>query len=282
MATKTIPPKHERRDYYVYVLFRRDNGQPFYIGYGKGRRWLDHEQEARCAPGRHRRNNHKINIILSMLRDGLDVPKIKIAEHLNISDAQNTEKAFIAAIGRYPNGPLVNLTDGGEGVPGLPEGTRQKFSASNRGKIPTPEHRAKISAGIRNALSKTDPDILQDRWDARIGRIRSIAAIEKTRAALIGVPHSPERRAANSAGQKKSAKNKALIVALAELNRGSTWSDEQREKILEARDKSEACKNHMQRLHTLQTGRKRSDETKAKISAGIRRWLATRPNPKNL
>lgn len=59
------------------------------------------------------------------------------------------QRAIRAYKTRAPHG--YNLTDGGEGVPGLsvPQATRKQISAANKGRVLTPEQRAKISAALR-------------------------------------------------------------------------------------------------------------------------------------
>lgn len=127
-----------RSDFYVYVLFR-ENGIPFYIGKGTDNRWLRHEANARRgAKGR------VYNVIRHMQARDIEVPKIRLHSELTEAVAHEYEVAFIAAIGRGRRGPLVNLTDGGEGTSGWKPSpvTIAKFRARPR----TPEFRAKISA----------------------------------------------------------------------------------------------------------------------------------------
>jgi hypothetical protein len=93
---------------------------------GRGDRWLTQEKNAA------RRRSHKDHIICNMRDIGFsEIPKIKIAEGLSRVEAASLEVSLIAAIGRLPNGPLVNYTAGGEGITD-----------------PSPETRAKISAGL--------------------------------------------------------------------------------------------------------------------------------------
>jgi hypothetical protein len=47
-----------------------------------------------------------------------EVPYVKVREHITEAEAFETEIALIKAIGRFPFGPLVNMTDGGEGSSG--------------------------------------------------------------------------------------------------------------------------------------------------------------------
>lgn len=113
--------------FYVYVLFRPWDGSPFYVGKGKGRRWLDHKHG--------RRNRHLVNIFNKATSLNLDIPKVKVRQNLTETEAFEIEKALIAAIGRKKNGgPLVNGTDGGEGTAGhvVPEDIRQRSRHSIR------------------------------------------------------------------------------------------------------------------------------------------------------
>ncbi len=95
-------------DYYVYILFDH-LAVPRYIGKGKGRRWLDHERKSDLH---NFMKNEFIERTWTVLQD---IPKVKIAENISEEEALAIEIAFIRAIGRFPEGPLLNMTDGGEG-----------------------------------------------------------------------------------------------------------------------------------------------------------------------
>jgi NUMOD3 motif len=105
MVDAIIP--QERRDFYVYVIFR-PNGVPCYVGKGKGRRWKRHALQP-C-------NIHLKHIYANA---GGALPTVKVGEKMTEDEAFAVEIAFIAAIGREERGgPLVNKTDGGEGPSG--------------------------------------------------------------------------------------------------------------------------------------------------------------------
>ena len=182
-------------DYFVYVLYREDR-RPFYVG--KGRGW---RLQVSCrAVGK----SPKASIIRRMLANGLDVPRAKIAEGLSENQAFFFEQWLIYQIGRKPNGPLVNRTDGGEGASGraieietrtriaeklrgrkrgrtlTPAGAaalREKHTGSKR----TPEQRAKMSAaqrGNKNNLGKAlSTETRQKIAAAHRGKTKSVEAI---------------------------------------------------------------------------------------------------------
>ena len=95
------------RGYYVYIAFRPWNGRPCYVGKGNGRRWRVHLWRS-----------HNIRLRRIITKAGGDIPIVAIRTNLTEAEAYEIEKAFIAAIGRGDRGPLVNMTDGGEGTSG--------------------------------------------------------------------------------------------------------------------------------------------------------------------
>ena len=153
-----------KTDYYVYALFRYDTGDVFYIGKGRGRRY-----RLSSYVNLSKRNlSWKEKILAQAKRAGQETPVVLIRTGLTNAEACVVEQALIVATGRYPNGPLVNLTDGGEGnanhsartkakrVASLRrvrhlifnEETNQKRSSTLKGRIVPEEVRAKISASL--------------------------------------------------------------------------------------------------------------------------------------
>lgn len=114
-------------DYYVYILFRAD-GRPFYVGKGRGDRWTDHERRLAKRP------THKDHLVAKMKREGADIPKAKVAENLSDDEAYSVEIEMIRAIGRYPCGPLLNATDGGEGHSNPSPEAKAKRRETTRGR----------------------------------------------------------------------------------------------------------------------------------------------------
>jgi hypothetical protein len=114
------------KDYYVYVLFR-ECGTPFYVGKGRLNRWLDHERK------KPRRPTHKDHLIAKIKREGIPIHKEKLKEGMTNEDALDLEIRTIKAIGRYPKGPLLNGTDGGEGHANPSLEARLKISLAHKG-----------------------------------------------------------------------------------------------------------------------------------------------------
>ncbi len=150
--------------YYVYILFDW-MGIPRYVGKGHGNRWNGHEKS---SDPNNQMKNEFIEHTWMMLGE---IPKIKIVENVSEAEAFRIEGIFIKAIGRFPNGPLVNLTDKRNG-PSSERITRWhasrtkeersasgRKSAEGRAKNATPEElserarRAALSGGIE-ALSQ--------------------------------------------------------------------------------------------------------------------------------
>ncbi len=118
--------------FYIYAYLRQD-GSPYYIGKGKGKRaWSKHRNEV-SKPGKN-----KIIIMESNLTE---------------VGAFALERFYIRWYGRKDNdsGILRNRTDGGEGRSGSPisENHRKRIIQSNKTRTITKEHRQKISESNR-------------------------------------------------------------------------------------------------------------------------------------
>jgi len=257
--------------FYVYILSRPD-GTPFYVGKGQAERIIEHEREARLG-----RRGHKISIIRKIWNGGGEV-LYRIDGHFSEEqDAFAAEKRIIAAIGRIKNGgPLVNQTDGGDGVSGFsqvitPE-MRAKISASLTGKKKSPEHVAKVAAKRRGC---THDEASRARISAGVRRPEAMAKIVAFRAVFrhsdatkvkigllkTGIRASPETRSKMSASQ-----------------RGKIMSQEAREKIRAAAfarpPMSEETKAKIRAARARQAPM--SDEGRAKCAATAREMQARR------
>ena len=197
-------------DFYVYALFR-ETGEPFYIGKGRRDRWGDHERQARAGE-----QNHKAAIIRDMQARGVEVIKVKIHERLPEGVALRYEVAMIAAIGRKPDGPLTNLTYGGDSAPG---GIQTQEHIMKRvmkqvGQKRSAEQRARMSAAALG--KKVSPEAVAKTANALRGRKQSPEAIANSAAARRGKKQTPEHTANHAAmlrGRKQSAEHIAKRVA---------------------------------------------------------------------
>lgn len=111
--------------------------EPFYVGKGSGERDLDHIKFAKGIKKDNEPNRHKINRIKNILNKG-KLPIIRrLIDGCDHNFACIVEEALIATIGRRDKkeGPLTNLTDGGDGSRGLSEISRQKISQKFKGRV---------------------------------------------------------------------------------------------------------------------------------------------------
>lgn len=119
-------------EFYVYVHFRNDNKKPFYVGKGKGKRFIHS----------HGRNKYWWNVVIKA--GGYFIRKVQ--QNLSNEQANEREKYWIKFY-RGNGFKLTNLTEGGEGVEGrvCSIETRKKMSEWQKGRALPPEHIKKIS-----------------------------------------------------------------------------------------------------------------------------------------
>lgn len=153
---------------YIYRDPSRDN-EPIYVGKGRGKRAWRHLNRK----GRH----PFIQRLQFMFKLGIK-PDIEIIYALDEGHAFFMEECCISVIGRKDlgKGPLLNLTNGGEGVSNPSDVTREKIGAANRGIKRTPEQirvnseyrkgRPLGRKGVPNPIKKTTPH-------GNIGKVRT-------------------------------------------------------------------------------------------------------------
>lgn len=172
MIKKNIDPKNNKFYIYAFLDTRKPKGKyyykrsgekygpfeypPFYIGKGQGKRITEH-----FAPAEMKREETtiKCRIINKIVKETGEFPvSIKIKENMSEEKAFKLEIKLIKIIGRIKlkNGPLSNLTDGGEGPSGLvaynkgipmPLAQRLKLSKGKKGIKLSEENKKAISKG---------------------------------------------------------------------------------------------------------------------------------------
>jgi hypothetical protein len=170
--------------FYVYLHYRLDNNEPFYVGKGSGYR----------SHSRVGRNQYWHNVVNKY---GYRVEIFQTFE--DEQEAFDYERDGIAALkeaGYY----LTNLTTGGEGTSGhvTTDETKAKISAAHKGKLVTAETKVKLSISLKGKSRSP----LTSNHKAKIS------------ASLSGIPLSAERKSAISAGSKgKLVKSKYKVIA---------------------------------------------------------------------
>jgi hypothetical protein len=125
--------------HYVYGLHDPRTGELRYIGKSDNPcgRLAQHMQEAR--------GTHRCNWVQSLRKIGLKPVLTIIDATPPGSDWPWMERVYIAAA-RSAGAPLTNGTDGGEGVAGLSDETRERLRRVHLGRKASPETRARMSA----------------------------------------------------------------------------------------------------------------------------------------
>ncbi len=138
--------------FYVYILYYSDGVTPMYVGKGCDDRWLVHEKIC-TLPAYIKHNRRLYKNIESIISTGSAVPKSLFIQGLDDKGAQYFERLTIKKIGRKAlgTGPLLNLTDGGDGMSGHIHSieTRLKMSKSRKGKVKSPETLQKLSNALK-------------------------------------------------------------------------------------------------------------------------------------
>ena len=158
---------------YVYI-WKRPNGIPFYVGIGKTKtRW---NPNSMAQP----RNRHCRSIVRKY---GPANILVEVIEGVSWGDACRLEQTLIAWFGRkdLELGPLVNMTDGGDGAPNPSNTKRSAQSELMKRLNADPEFRAKriarlkessdnISAGVKRSAEARAKTVATPEVQAKLRR----------------------------------------------------------------------------------------------------------------
>jgi len=183
--------------FYVYIYRDPTNGQPFYVGKGKGPRFSRHLK---------RQDKHPLTQKIEKLRSLSEEPKIEVIEKPSEGFALRAEEFLIVYFGRKDLGlgTLLNLTNGGEGSSGIrmSQATKDKLSLAFKGKKQSPETIAKRMAGKKPLTDEAKERIAQSK--------RGVPLTEEHKAKLAAAklgktrgPRSEETKAKISASKRK-------------------------------------------------------------------------------
>lgn len=153
----------------IYLLSDPVTLEPRYVGVTQNtlrKRLIDHCND--------RRRTHRTAWIQKIIRNG-SRPKVDVLEACEDHQREDAERAWILGF-RQAGADLVNVTDGGEGTPGL------KF---------TQEHRAKIKEAKKNIPAKRRSEIASLAAKSRTGYRHSQKTIEKIAESNRGIKKAP-------------------------------------------------------------------------------------------
>ena len=199
--------------YYVYELVDPRNGQPFYVGKGKGDRAKSHLTVGKVT------NNPRKDLRINDIRDSGHEPKIHIVlENLTSDDAYVKEESLIKTYGREGfdnNGILTNIKK--DAKPPSQKGTSKVF---------TEEHRKKLSESLKGKPKTKQP------WNKGLTKSSDprLEKMAKRRSEVgnqhqIGIKHDGERISkvkAKLTGRQMTVEQK---TKMSEAKKGKSWEE---------------------------------------------------------
>lgn len=204
--------------------------EPFYVGKGNTNRWKFHFISGNLEKDLNKYKNNKIKKLLKL---GYTKEDMILVFKYNLSEkaAFDLEKELIFTIGRsgLKNGPLTNLTDGGEGLHNPSPETRSKIGNSHKGKFVSEETKKKLS-------------------ESHLGKIRGPISLEHKRQISISntgrIPSQEEirKRREKVFGNKYGPRSEQVKKAISQKNLGSKRNEEQIEKIRKSHQGEEYLK----------------------------------------
>jgi len=229
-----LDPRKPRK--YKYGDYEFDY-EPFYVGKGKNKQYLSHLKEAMLNKSR---NTFKIRKINKIKRAGFLPLIIKVEKNMTENKSFDLETELIKKIGRtnLGTGPLVNLTDGGEGPSGriVSEETKRKIGEFQKGKIVSEETGKKISEANRGKKRSKETKRKQSEaqkgeknpnWGKPLSEETKILLSEKSKL-WWSIPENRKKGLEVRKGKKHTEEAKRKI---SEGNKGKIVSEETGKKI---------------------------------------------------
>lgn len=259
----------------IYII-TSTKSQNIYIGKSTNlrERWSCHKTELR---GNYHHNRHLQN---AWNKYGEKAFKFQVLEYCPADQLNEREIHFIAIY--KAKGVLYNLTDGGEGIPGMvvTEETRQKISIGHKGKFVSEETRKRISKSkTGKVLSPLSDEHKQKISQANKGKKRTPEMLERISKSRIGIklpPHTEEtKRKIGDAqkGEKNHNFGKTIpddVKAKIGLkSKGRKHTEQAKEKIRLAKlgkKRRPLTEDEKKHLSSISKGRVLSDETKQRMS----------------
>ena len=192
--------------FYTYVHLKETTGEPFYVGKGKDDR----------AYEKRGRNRYWRNVVA---KHGHTV---QILRECDSEDEAFAYEVSLIAQYRSMGYPLVNMTDGGDGLRNPSPETRARISEALKGHRPTPEARARNSEAQKKASAR--PETRARRSEASKGRSPWIK----------GRSHTPETRARISEAHNGRSLSPETRAKLSEAHKGRSHTPEARARMREA------------------------------------------------
>lgn len=210
--------------FYVYMIFDV-NGKPRYVGKGSGKRWQTHLT-----------NSHNKQLRGMLKSADEEMPIVIVRDNMVEADAFDLENKLILTLGRKDQrkGPLLNHTDGGDGVSGLrhSEKSRRDMSLAKKGIKygPRPKwHGEAISQG-RKGYKPTD-EARKNMSDAAKRRIARDGVNVMCRTPTNHSEETKLKMSRTHTGMKRSAESiKKSADAQRGISRGP-MTEEQKNKI---------------------------------------------------
>lgn len=177
--------------FYVYLHRRKTDNKVFYVGKGKGNRATSKHGRSEWWKRTADKHGFEVEIVFDNL-----------SEEESFECEKNTILEF-----RYFGHPLVNMTDGGEGMSGHKPSkeTLAKRSEKLKGQKRTPEQCRRISESITGR--KLSPSVIDGMVKRRTGVARSPESVRKTAEANRGKKRTLEQRKRLSEGHSKRVKD---------------------------------------------------------------------------